>query len=247
LASLLYNRVMSLIVRAVQGDSKTCTEAVQHKETEAGPLQKVFFSEWLAVHLAAAAAAGQEVTLAFLLGLECVQKLPVALESTVRFTGGNFRAAPVEHLNLNSRNCTHVEFRAHLDTFTVSAQTPITILRCAEGDAADYILIAWDPTAPGGKRIVAVDLESDEEADPCDGQPFKSDGMGQLAGKGAHYEHMKQVMGAKPFAYLHFSTHNTKQWVPNFRAEPLVFSGSAGAQRFFGPAMPFYDALRHKA
>jgi hypothetical protein len=243
LSSLMYNRILSLIMRAVQGDSKTCTDAVQHNETAADSLQKAFFGEWLAVRLAAAAAAGQEVTLAFLLGLECVQKLPVALEATLRFNGA---PVPVEHLKLNSRNCTHEEFRAHLDTFTVSAQTPFTILRCADGDAADYILVAWDPTAPGGKQIVAVDLEFDEEADPCDRQPFKSDGVGQLPGKGARYEHMKQVMDTEPFAYLLFSTHNAKQWVPNYRTEPLVFSGRAGALRFFGPAMPFYDALRTK-
>jgi hypothetical protein len=247
LAALLHKPVLGLIERAVQGDSKSCTDPVQRMETEAGSLRKAFFAEWLAVRLAAAAAAGQDITLAFLLGLECVQKLPITLEATVRFTGGNFRAAPVEHLKLNSRNCTRVEFRANLDTFTVSAQAPFTILHCADGDAADYILVAWDPSAPGGKRIVAVDLKFDEEVGACGVQPFTVDGMGQLPGKGEHYEHMKQVMGTKPFVYLHFSTHNTKQWVPNYRTEPLVFSGSAGAERFFGPAMPFYDALRHKA
>jgi hypothetical protein len=242
-ASLMYNRILSLIMRAVQGDSKTCTDTVQRMETEAGPLQKVFFGEWLAVRLAAAAAAGQDITLAFLLGLECFEKLPVALEATVTFNGA---PVPVEHLKLNSRNCTHEEFRAHLDTFTVTARSPFTILRCADGDAADYILVAWDPSAPGGKRIVAVDLESDEEVSTCDGRPSQIDGMGRPAGKGAHYDHMKLVMGSKPFVYLHFSTHNAKQWVPNYRTEPLVFSGSAGAQRFFGPAMPFYETLRTK-
>jgi hypothetical protein len=243
LASLLYNRILSLIMRAVQGDSKTCTDTVQRMETEAGPLQKLFFGEWLAVRLAAAAAAGQDITLAFLLGLECFEKLPVALEATVTFNGA---PVPVKHLKLNSCNCTHEEFRAHLDTFTVTAQSPFTILRCADGDAADYILIVCDPPAPGGKRIVAVDLESSEEADPCDRQPFQIDGMAQLPGKGAHYEHMKQVMDTERFTYLLFSTHNAKQWVPDYRTEPLVFSGRAGALRFFGPAMPFYDALRTK-
>jgi hypothetical protein len=64
--------------------------------------------------------------------------------------------APQHQLGVNSRTCTAAEFIIHVDSFYVGEDIPLVLLRCVEGDAADYVIVAWDPTLPSDRSRIIV-------------------------------------------------------------------------------------------
>jgi hypothetical protein len=73
--------------------------------------------------------------------------------------------APQHQLGLNSRTCAAAEFLSisHADSFYVGEDVPLVLLRCVEGDAAGYGIVARDPTLPGDRSRVLVAVNSDGE------------------------------------------------------------------------------------
>jgi hypothetical protein len=236
--------VTSIIKRAVVSDK------VHEKSGDL--LEHLFFPAWLQVRLSAASAARREVSFADLLGLHKLN-LPDALDCVlrVRFDVG-VQLAKEHKLTLSSHGCTAQQFREHIDSFPVGPKDPIIVLKCAESESADYLLVAWDPDAPDGRTRVFVDLKSKVEteasADHRAAQQFYTlKHKAELPGGGSQYEHMKETLQNTPFAYLYFTTHLVHQWTPPYNStspDSVIMSGRDVAERFFRPAMPFYDALR---